>query len=105
MRTTLESVITEKVLHIVNESSAEALIDALSDNPKLCMSNVCAKVSTELSNEISNVCDLLGVSKRRFIECALIDALNSAHRIIDEEGMWKAVDERRDDAVAAQGDA
>lgn len=94
MRKQLESVITEKVLHVINQSGAESIIDALSDDPKSCMTNVCAKVSTELSQEISKVCDLLGVSKRRFLECAFIDAVNTAHRIIDEEGMWEAVSER-----------
>lgn len=37
--------------------------------------NVCAKLSVDLVVELNNVCDVLGVSKRSFIESALTNAL------------------------------
>lgn len=49
--------------------------------------NYCARVVPELANRIDFVTASLGVSKRQFFESALIDAVASAERIMDETGM------------------
>lgn len=46
--------------------------------------NVCAKLSIPLSERIDEVCEMLGVSKRRFIETALIQAINRSEELFDE---------------------
>ena len=53
--------------------------------------NVCAKLSVQLSDRIDEVCDLLGVSKRKFIETALVDALARADGIIEREGVRQSL--------------
>jgi len=47
--------------------------------------NVCAKLSVHLSKRIDESVDMLGCSKRRFIESALIAALERVEEIKDEE--------------------
>lgn len=48
------------------------------------MRNICATISTTLFNEVENCCSMLDLSKRRFVELALQDALAKAATIIDE---------------------
>ena len=50
----------------------------------LKMKNVCAMVSPQLFTELEGTCELLGISKRKFIEGALIEALNKAAAIVSE---------------------
>ena len=45
---------------------------------------VCAMVSPQLFDELEGTCELLGVSKRRFVEGALIDAIDRAAVIVSE---------------------
>ena len=60
--------------------------------------NVCAKLSVELSDQLDHVSGLLGISKRKFIEMALIQALDHAEHVIEcvgalEDGDAEASDE------------
>lgn len=48
------------------------------------MRNICATISASLFNEVENCCSMLDLSKRRFVELALQDALAKAATIIDE---------------------
>jgi hypothetical protein len=47
---------------------------------------MCAKVSHELYEEVDNVCGFLDMSKREFIEAAVVEAVKRAHHIIREHG-------------------
>jgi hypothetical protein len=85
MRGHLDSLVTEKTLSLINDSSSSELPEDLADS--LPLKNVCAKVSIELSGEIDEVCNFLGVSKRRFLEAAFVDAVASAHEIMRREGL------------------
>lgn len=51
------------------------------------LKNVCAMVTQELFDDLTNVCGLLDISKRLFIEKALIDAIQMAHKVMDDEGV------------------
>lgn len=51
------------------------------------MKNVCAMITQQLFDDLSNVCGLLDISKRSFIEAALIEALQKAHQVMEEEGV------------------
>lgn len=46
--------------------------------------NICAIVSTTLFNDVENVTNLLGISKRTFVEHALIEAVQKSQFIINE---------------------
>lgn len=53
-----------------------------SDSPQI--KQMCAKVSVQLSDEIDEICSLLDIPKRTFIELACIDALEKAHKHLEE---------------------
>lgn len=55
---------------------------------------MCAKVSVQLSDEIDQVCGLLDIPKRAFIELACIDALEKAHKHLEETGALEAINQR-----------
>ena len=46
--------------------------------------NVCAHVSIPLADELDNLCAALDISKRRFVEGALIDAVKRANAIVSQ---------------------
>lgn len=89
MRGHLDSLVTEKTLSLLNDSSSSELPEDLPDS--LPLKNVCAKVSIELSSEIDGICNFLGISKRRFLEAAFVDAVASAHEIMRREGLLSAM--------------
>lgn len=49
--------------------------------------NLCAKVPKALVDQLNERCDLLGISKRQFIEFAIHEGLNLADQIIEEYGL------------------
>lgn len=50
----------------------------------LKLRQVCAMVSPVLFNELEGTCELLSVSKRKFVEIALIDAIERAGAIVND---------------------
>jgi len=58
-----------------------------SENPPIQVRQMCAKVSTQLYDELENVCGLLDMSKREFIEGAVADAISRAKDVIDRSGV------------------
>ncbi|MGH8349563.1 MAG: hypothetical protein ACRES5_23835 [Pseudomonas sp.] len=48
---------------------------------------MCAKVSHLVYEDLEQVCVLLDMSKREFIESAVVDALARAHQVIDKSGV------------------
>ena len=48
---------------------------------------MCAKVSTVLYDDLEQVCSLLDMTKRDFIESAVGDALKRAHEVINRSGV------------------
>lgn len=107
MRSKIDSLVTEKALSLINDSTSDFIVDhVLGDQGEfpvksaesLPLKNVCAKVSTQLSEEIDKVCDFLGISKRRFLEAAFIDALDKAQAIISSEGVEAALASGQDGA-------
>lgn len=91
MRTPLNALLTEKALAFVSAQRNGELLDAVLADPQqgtvLPLKNVCAKVSPELSADIDAVCDLLNISKRRFLEAAFVEAVIQAQQIIAQEGV------------------
>lgn len=98
MRMPIDALVTEKSLHLVAGSSNVDLFDHLGVIEKAesgVIKNVCAKVSTQLADEIDGICALLGISKRRFLEAAMLEAVAKAKEIMDAEGVYQALEESR----------
>lgn len=58
------------------------------------MKNVCALIHQELFDDLTSTCALLDISKRTFIEGAIIDALKKAEAIMASEGLHEALHDR-----------
>lgn len=93
MRTPLNMLVTERSLAVVSGSGNGHFTDMVlesAESPEI--KNVCAKLSVKLADEIDNVCAVLDVSKRRFIEAALLEAVSKAKEIMDQEGVWESLE-------------
>lgn len=47
------------------------------------MKNVCAKLSRQMVDEMDRVCENMGISKRRFVELAVSEAIQTADAALD----------------------
>lgn len=68
--------------HVLKQSGPEEL-------EKMKMRNVCALISMPLFDRLETMCGLLSISKREFIENALVEALDMADKIVEEEGVFE----------------
>lgn len=92
MRTPLDMLVTHASLsHMVQKDVFHLFEDELEASGQC--KNVCAKVSVQLSDEIDNICGLLNISKRKFIEAAFIEAITKAKAIIDAEGVYEYLED------------
>lgn len=85
-----EETIQLQVLKLKAQSSIRGqLLDHVleSENPPIQVRQMCAKVSTQLYDELESVCGLLDMSKREFIEGAVADAISRAKDVIDRSGV------------------
>lgn len=93
-RSVLDALVTEKTLNLISSWRNADLLDLIADEQipdSVPLKNVCAKVSQQLSDKIDEVCGLLGISKRRFLEAAFIEAVQKAEAIMEAEGLWEAL--------------
>lgn len=97
----LTELLMYKALHFKqsNDSTTDVILDhfvAQNENSvgQLELKNVCAKVSVELADELDNACNLLGLSKRRFIESAIINALDEFKRVAAEVNMFERIEQQ-----------
>jgi hypothetical protein len=104
-RTALDLLVTAQSLSIVSGSFPFEVADRFIENailsgeplgPDVVLKNVCAKVSEQLSQRIDNVVNFLGVSKRRFLEAAFIDAVEKSIAIMKTEGVFEVIGELED---------
>lgn len=92
----LTELLMYKALHVkqsgqnCSETILEHLVEQNGDViDKIQLKNVCAKVSQELADRLDNMCGVLDLSKRRFIEAAIINALDEADRVAAEVKMFE----------------
>lgn len=95
-----KSLLDEKIIYHVLDAKGmglhQKLLDNVFDNEEIdkdAIKNVCAKLHVSLSDRIDQTVDLLGMSKRSFIEAALITALDRASSIIEEYGLLDSLAE------------
>jgi len=74
-----------------NQDLTEAVL-ASGDEP-LPLRNVCAKLTVELAERIDNTAAVLGITKRLFIERALIEAMDQVDAMLDQVGAWEGFDD------------
>lgn len=60
---------------------------ANAEQVKANLRNVCALISVQLFDDLEGICGLLDMSKRKFIENALIFAIDEANLVIRETGL------------------
>lgn len=94
MRSPLQSLVTEKSLAFISSLGNPELVDQILEHadPRsipMPLKNVCAKVTVELAAQIDEVVDLLGISKRRFLEAAYIEAVRVSKEIMEAEGVYE----------------
>ena len=100
MRTPINALITEKSLSLVAERTMEAFLEPAIETETVggpafpCIKNVCAKVSSLISDEIDEICGVLSISKREFLEAAMVQAIQQANGIMDREGVWEYLERR-----------
>jgi len=78
--------IQHKALSFKFDNSA-MLMDAIIEDDKenkLPLKNVCAKLHTSLVERLDSTLNTLSISKREFIEYAIIEALDKADEIMEE---------------------
>lgn len=63
--------------------------------------NICAAISIELFDEVESITGLLSISKRQFVEGAIVEAVERAKSIIDEVNPTENQDEIADKAMRA----
>jgi hypothetical protein len=63
----------------------DQLLDQAGENHQI--RQMCAKVSSLLIEDLENVCTILDMSKREFIESAVSEALEKAHEVINRSGV------------------
>jgi hypothetical protein len=87
------SALQQKLLHKVLDykfKNDAAILDHVLNDPsnheaiKVKFKNVCALISEPLTNRLESTLSILNMSKREFLEMAIIDALNNVDSIIDE---------------------
>lgn len=87
-----DQLIRYKALAFKFSGAGFSLVDAVleQNGPEaLKMKQVCAPLSVQLVERMENVLGLLNMSKREFIEIAVIEALDKAEAIIDEENVFE----------------
>lgn len=88
----LDDVLQLQVLKLKASRSGQpfsgSLMDRLIDQSeaKIEVRNMCAKVSPQLYQSLEDVCVLLDMTKRQFIEAAVSEAIGKAHELVERHG-------------------
>lgn len=98
-RSAINHLVTYKTLEFIDTVRNANLTDSIIDGHikagdstvEAFTKNVCAKVPAHLSDEIDEVVNLLGISKRRFLEAAFSDAVVTARQIMRDEGVHEVL--------------
>lgn len=69
-----------------NARLTDRLIESLPEGDN-GIRQMCAKVSIQLIEDLNEVCTRLDMSKRQFIEAAVIDAVKRAHEVMERHGL------------------
>lgn len=77
-----------KQLYTRGSSNPGALLDEVirqnPDEAKAQLRNICALISPELFEKVENLCNVLDLSKREFVEMALVEFVELAEKVLRE---------------------
>jgi hypothetical protein len=88
--TYFNEVLISKALTFKLATDNQDLLEYGLQNSDLPMKQVCAKLSQSLVDELDSVCTTLDITKRQFIEMALINAIDEFNQIADEYNIFEA---------------
>lgn len=79
-------VLSFKFTNVDNGKLFDRLLESgqIVDTGSVELRNVCAKLSVELADRLDNTLGLIDMSKRQFIEMALIEALDKVDQAVQE---------------------
>ncbi len=106
MKSILEKKLTYKALHFLHNS--DSLIDRAFENPsaelqaKFKIKNVCAALPGVLVERLEDTLGILGMSKREFLESAIIEALDKADVVMEECGVNEYYDRLAEEQAKAK---
>jgi hypothetical protein len=76
-----------------NANSSDQIFDNLDlnlpENSEIKLKNVCAKLSESLVSRLDEACVILDLSKRRFIELAIIEALDNYESLASQYDIFE----------------
>jgi hypothetical protein len=73
-----------------------ALKNAIEQNPeeaKLHFRNICATIPTTLFDKVETHCSTLSISKREFVEMALVDLIQKTNEIVNDVAPFPEAEE------------
>jgi hypothetical protein len=84
----LDELLQLQVLKLKAMSRGGALLEHAIDSPPegVVIRQLCAKISADLYSDVENVCSILDLTKRAFVEAAVIEAVSKAHDLIEKSG-------------------
>ena len=77
-----------------NDELSDKIINEAGD--QIPLRNVCAKLSVELVDRLDNALGVLSMSKRQFIEMAIIEALDEVDKVLQEVDAFEYVESRQE---------
>jgi hypothetical protein len=87
MRTPLNALVTRLSLAYLDAHAPEVNFDWDNDDLSDPVINVCAKIPASISQDIDEICNLLSMPKRRFIQETFLEAIDAAWDCIRREGL------------------
>jgi len=84
-----------------NSAHTDRLFDELQSRPNSGLKNVSAVISDELFSRLENTLAILDISKRSFIELAIINALDQADLIMSEVDVFEGQPPKESDHADA----
>jgi hypothetical protein len=111
MKSILEKKLTYKALGFLHQN--DFLIDVAMENPspevqaQFKIKNVCAAIPGVLVTRLEDTLSLLGMTKREFLESAIIDALDKADVVMAECGVFEYLEfeQKAHNQIQAEYDA
>lgn len=95
MSMTTEEILTLQALrfkeshtHATSPLVEAAINEAGEATESLPLRNICALISVPMFTEVETYCELLNLSKRKFVEMALSDLLTKTHAVLDRVQPW-----------------
>ena len=89
-----EVMLKSKAYGLVESYKGADLIDAAGDEIPLQLEQVCFKCTPQLKTAAYDMADLLGISKRRFLELATMYAIERAEQELNEAGVYELAYDR-----------